>query len=208
MAKTSSGCLKLAPAAFCFLRGREGLLAQPSLQFPPQQSQSTSSSFMGKGQEESSHVLRFGLALGTPGTAAGPSGTPSVTAHPPDLLTFSLRPGLEGTIFSPVSLASLSCQGHRHKGSLPAPCWPLSRGAQGGAAALMTPGNSSSRSHLLTMPTQGTPCLNRAALSLWSGSRWQMKTTPDCLIHRENLKMPSFLVPAATSASKVYRRIQ
>jgi len=35
---------------------------------------------MGKGQEESSHMLHFGLALGTPGTAAGPSGT-LATAH-------------------------------------------------------------------------------------------------------------------------------
>lgn len=32
--------------------------------------------------------------------------------------------------------------------------------------------------------------------------------TLDCLIHREDLKMPSFLVLAATSASKVYRHIQ
>lgn len=58
---------------------------------------------MGKGEEESSHVFHFGLVLGTPGTAAGPSGTPSVIAHPPDLLSFSLRLGLEGTSFSLVS---------------------------------------------------------------------------------------------------------
>lgn len=59
---------------------------------------------MGKGEEESSHVFHFGLGLGTPWyTAAVPSGTPAVTAHPPDLLSFSSRLGLEGTTFSPAS---------------------------------------------------------------------------------------------------------
>lgn len=129
---------------------------------------------MGKGEEEeSSHVLHFGLALGTPGTAAGPLGTPSVTAHSPDLLSFSLRLGLEGTIFSPVSWPHCPAKHVDRRESLPAPWWPLSRGAQGSAAAQTTPGNSSIQSQLLTISRQGTPCLNQAALSLWSSSHWQ-----------------------------------
>lgn len=74
----------------------------------------------------------------------------------------------------PRVLASLSSQGHRYKGSLPAPWWPLYRGAQGGSAAQMTPGNSSGQSQLLTIPTQGTSHLDQAALSHWSSSHQQV----------------------------------
>lgn len=91
---------------------------------------------------------------------------PSSHCAPSGPTVLQLQTGSRRHHLQPCVLASLSCQGRTYKGSLPAPWWPLSRGARGGAAAQMTPpGNSSSQSHLLTMPTQGTPHLNQAALS-------------------------------------------